>query len=162
MGSEMCIRDSYRPLRHTQPWQPRSLSKIPTHAGRPSHTHAHTYNARQRDKKADSPATHSCMGGEINVVLQQQRMVNWDLRLASYNKCASSYSRRPRSVMPRSRRRRRCSEQRDGRQPVVYRSCWCVCVNFCLLWGHGGATTCLRFSRVMGRSARGDANKDRR
>ena len=33
-----------------------------------------TYNARQRDKSADSPATHSRTGGEINVI-QQQRMV---------------------------------------------------------------------------------------
>ena len=39
------------------------------------HTHARTYNARQRDKSADSPATHSRTGGETNVVLQQQRMV---------------------------------------------------------------------------------------
>ena len=38
---------SYRPLRHAQPWQPRSLSKIRTHPGLPCHTHAHTYNARQ-------------------------------------------------------------------------------------------------------------------
>ena len=33
---------------------------------------------------------NSRMGGEINVVLQQQRMVNWDLSLASHNMCASS------------------------------------------------------------------------
>ena len=39
------------------------------------HTHARTYNARQRDKSADSPATHSRTGGETNVVLQQQRIV---------------------------------------------------------------------------------------
>ena len=32
------------------------------------------------------------MGGEINVVLQQQRMVNWDLSLASHNVFASSLS----------------------------------------------------------------------
>ena len=38
-------------------------------------THARTYNARQRDKSPDSPATPSRTGGEINVVLQQQRMV---------------------------------------------------------------------------------------
>ena len=31
---------SYRPLRHTQPWQPTSISKIPTHTGRGCHTHA--------------------------------------------------------------------------------------------------------------------------
>ena len=49
-------------------WQPTSLSKIPTHTGRGCHTHAHTYNARQRDKSADRPATHSRTGGEINVV----------------------------------------------------------------------------------------------
>ena len=81
---------SYRPLRHTQPWQLKSLSKIRTHAGRPCHTHAHTFNARQRDRKADSPAAHCRMGSEINVVLQQQRMVNCDLSLASHNMCASS------------------------------------------------------------------------
>ena len=46
-----------------------------TRTERPCHTHAHTYNARQRDKSPDSPATHSRTGGEINVVLQQQRMV---------------------------------------------------------------------------------------
>ena len=45
------------------------------HTGRPCHTHAHTYNARQRDKSPDSPATYSRTGGEINVVLQQQRRV---------------------------------------------------------------------------------------
>ena len=38
-------------------------------------SHAHTYNARQRDKSLDGPATHSRTDGEINVVLQQQRMV---------------------------------------------------------------------------------------
>ena len=38
-------------------------------------THARTYNARQRDKSPDSPAMPSRAGGEINVVLQQQRMV---------------------------------------------------------------------------------------
>ena len=39
-------------LTDTQPWQPRSLSKIRTHAGRPCQTHQHTYNARQRRKKS--------------------------------------------------------------------------------------------------------------
>ena len=62
-------------LTDTQPWQPTSLSKIPTHTARGCHTHARTYNARQRDKSPDSPATPCRTGGEINVVLQQQRMV---------------------------------------------------------------------------------------
>ena len=31
---------SYRPLRHTQPWQPKFSSKIWTHTGRGCHTHA--------------------------------------------------------------------------------------------------------------------------
>ena len=60
---------SYRPLRHTQPWQPTSLGKIRTHTGRPCHTNAHTYNERLRDKKANSPAAHPRTGGEVNVVL---------------------------------------------------------------------------------------------
>ena len=34
------IQKSYRPLRHTQPWQPTSFSKIWTHTGRSCHTHA--------------------------------------------------------------------------------------------------------------------------
>ena len=46
-----------------------------THGTSLSHARTHTYNARQRDKKADSPAAHSRTGGEVNVVLQQQRMV---------------------------------------------------------------------------------------
>ena len=48
---------SYRPLRHTRKWQPTSLSKIKTHTARGCHTHARKYNARQRDKSHDSPAT---------------------------------------------------------------------------------------------------------
>ena len=65
----------YKSLRHTQPWQPTSLSKLPTHTARGCHTHARTFNARQRDKSPDSPATPSRTGGEINVVLQQQQIV---------------------------------------------------------------------------------------
>ena len=38
-------------------------------------SHARTYNARQRDKSPDSPAKPTRSGGEINVVLQQQRIV---------------------------------------------------------------------------------------
>ena len=39
-------------------------------------TRTHTHTQREtRDKRPDSPATHSRTGGEINVVLQQQRMV---------------------------------------------------------------------------------------
>ena len=49
--------------------------KLPTHTARGCHTDARTYNARQRDKSPDSPATPCRTGGEINVVLQQQRMV---------------------------------------------------------------------------------------
>ena len=43
---------SYRPLRRTQPWQPTSLSKLPSHAARGCHTHTRTYNARQKGTKA--------------------------------------------------------------------------------------------------------------
>ena len=35
------------------------LSKLPTHTERGCHTHARIYNARQRDKSPDSPATPS-------------------------------------------------------------------------------------------------------
>ena len=38
--SEQPDPKSYRTLRHTQPWQPTSFSKIPTHTGRGCHTHA--------------------------------------------------------------------------------------------------------------------------
>ena len=58
----------------TQPWQPTSLSKLPTHTARGFHTNARTYNAGQRDKSPDSPVTPSRTGGEINVALQHQRM----------------------------------------------------------------------------------------
>ena len=53
----------------TQPWQPTSPRKLPTHTARGCHTHAHTYNAGQRDKSPDNPATPSRTGGEINAVL---------------------------------------------------------------------------------------------
>ena len=70
---------SYRLLRHTQPWQPTSPSKIPTHTGRGCHTHARTHTHTTRDKgtkaRTVSPATPCRTGGKINVVLQQQRMV---------------------------------------------------------------------------------------
>ena len=52
-----------------------SQRKLRTHTARGCHTHARTYNARQRDKSPDSPTTPSRTGGEINVELQQQRMV---------------------------------------------------------------------------------------
>ena len=83
-NNQIQILQTSSTLGTTQPWQSTSLSKIPTHTARGCHTHARTYNARQRDKKADSPAAHSQMGGEMTVVLQQQRMVNWDLSLASH------------------------------------------------------------------------------
>ena len=64
------------------------VSQQDTNTRGTSLSHARTHI--QRETKADSPAAHSRMGGEINVVLQQQRMVNWDLSLASHNMCASS------------------------------------------------------------------------
>ena len=39
-------------------------------------TPTHTHTTRDKGiKKADSPAAHSRTGGEVNVLLQQQRMV---------------------------------------------------------------------------------------
>ena len=55
-GVDMFLRLLFT-LDTTQPWQPTSLSKLPTHTARGCHTHARTYNARQRDKGPDSPAT---------------------------------------------------------------------------------------------------------
>ena len=96
-NNQIQILQTSSTLGTTQPWQPTSLSKLPTHTARGFHTNARTYNAGQRDKSPDSPVTPSRTGGEINVVLQQQRMVrvdcrevNWDLSLASHNMCASS------------------------------------------------------------------------
>ena len=51
------------------------------HTASGCHTHARTYNARQRDKSPDSPVTPCRMGGDINFVLQQQRMVRVRLPL---------------------------------------------------------------------------------
>ena len=56
------LEQSYRPLRHTQPWQPTFLSKLPTYTARGCHMLARTHNARQRDKSPDSPATPSRTG----------------------------------------------------------------------------------------------------
>ena len=57
--SPLTFRNSQIQILQTQPWQPTSLSKLPTHTARGCHTHARTYNARQRDKGPDSPATPS-------------------------------------------------------------------------------------------------------
>ena len=55
------------------------------------------------------------------------------------------------------------SVQRAARGPTTKGiSVLLVCVSFCLVRGYGGTTTCLRFSRVMGRSTRGDTSQDRR
>ena len=74
-NNQIQILQTSSTLGTTQPWQPTSLSKLTTHTARGCHTHARTYNTRQRDKSPDSPATPCHTGGEINVVLQQQRMV---------------------------------------------------------------------------------------
>ena len=52
---------SYRPIRHLAPRNHGSqrLSESYQHTARGCHTHARTYNAKQRDKSPDSPATPS-------------------------------------------------------------------------------------------------------
>ena len=53
-----------------------SLSKIPTHTGRGCHTHAHTYNARERDKSPDSPAT-PCRTAQQTLLQLLHRLKVW-------------------------------------------------------------------------------------